>query len=92
VIKIWSEFKYNSCDAEIIRLLQHRQYDLHILTHVDIPWEKDPQREHPDKREVLYTLYKKELTALRVPYIEIKGSHKQRLTNAIQAIKTLHMQ
>lgn len=91
VIKIWSEFKYKSCDPEIINLLQQRHYDLHILTHVDIPWENDPQREHPDKREVLYSLYKKELTALQVPFIEIKGSHEERLTHAIQAIKTLLM-
>jgi NadR type nicotinamide-nucleotide adenylyltransferase len=89
VIKIWSEFKYGSCHPEILQWLTQRYYHLHLLTHVDIPWEYDPQREHPDKREQLYSLYKNELTALQVPFIEIKGTTEERLTTAIKAIELL---
>jgi NadR type nicotinamide-nucleotide adenylyltransferase len=78
VIKIWSEVKYGRCNPEIIRALNESNYDLHLLTYVDIPWEDDPQREHPDKREMLYTLYHEQLTAMKVPFVEIKGQREER--------------
>jgi NadR type nicotinamide-nucleotide adenylyltransferase len=86
VIKIWSDFKYGKTDPEIIRMLTGRRYDLHLLTNIDVPWEHDPQREHPDKRELLYGIYKKELELLDIPYFEISGSENQRLKDAIAAI------
>lgn len=86
VIKIWSEFKYGTCNPEIVRMLNNRTYNLHLLTNIDIPWENDPQREHPHQREQLYALYKKELEALGVPYRVISGSETLRLTTAIRAI------
>jgi NadR type nicotinamide-nucleotide adenylyltransferase len=86
VIKIWSEFKYGTCDPEIINALHKRQYDLHLLTYIDIPWEDDPQREHPHLREQLYTLYKSELEKLNIPFIEIRGTEQARTSSAIKAI------
>jgi NadR type nicotinamide-nucleotide adenylyltransferase len=87
VIKIWSEFKYGRCAPEILEPLSLHQYDLHLLTYVDIPWEADPQREHPHLREELFDIYKKELEQLNVPFIEIRGERNQRRTTAIQAIE-----
>ncbi|WP_254152619.1 AAA family ATPase [Chryseosolibacter indicus] len=89
VIKIWSEVKFGSVDPEIINHIQSRKYDLYLLTYVDIPWEDDPQREHPDKREYLYSLYYNELKQQQVPFVEIKGSFEQRRKNAIQAIEKM---
>ena len=57
VIRIWSEFKFGDCDPSILDELGKRKYDLHLLTYVDIPWQDDPQREHPDKRDQLYQIY-----------------------------------
>lgn len=89
IIKVWSEFKYEKCDSEIISLMKERKYDLHLLTNIDIPWENDPQREHPDKREYFFNLYKKELNEMNFQYIEISGLHQERLTTAIQAIDSM---
>lgn len=89
VIKIWSEVKFGSCDPEILKQIQERKYDLYLLTYVDIPWEDDPQREHPDKREYLYSLYLKEMKQQSVPFVEIKGTFEQRIKDAIKAIETL---
>jgi NadR type nicotinamide-nucleotide adenylyltransferase len=86
VIKIWSEFKYGVCNAEILRMLNNRKYDLHLLTSIDVPWENDPQREHPHQRELLYALYIKELENLGVRYTLISGDESQRLESAVQAI------
>lgn len=89
VIKIWSEFKYGSCDPWILEQIRKRHYDLYLLTDVDIPWEYDPQREHPHSREALYDIYKKELLAQSVPFLEISGSGEERTRFAVEGIEKL---
>lgn len=89
VLKVWSEFKFGTCDPEIIQELENSFYDLHLLTYVDIPWEDDPQREHPDKREELYQIYRNELTKMKVPFVEIRGQREERRDTAIEALKKL---
>lgn len=90
VIKIWSDFKYGNCDPQIIKLLHQRHYDLHLLTQTDIPWENDPQREHPNQRKELFAIYKKELEKLNTSYVEISGDTHSRVASAIQAIDRLY--
>jgi len=89
VIKVWSEFKFGTCDPEIIKGLEDSFYDLHLLTYVDIPWENDPQREHPDEREELYQIYRNELTQMKVPFIEVRGERAQRRDTAVKALNKL---
>ena len=56
VIKIWSEYKYKRCHTEILRNLHNDNYALHLLTNIDLPWEYDPQREHPHLRDFFFRL------------------------------------
>lgn len=86
VIKVWSEFKFGTCDPEIIRAMENTSYDLHLLTYVDIPWENDPQREHPDRREELFQIYRNELVKMKVPFIEIRGQREERRKTAVEAL------
>jgi NadR type nicotinamide-nucleotide adenylyltransferase len=89
VVKVWSEFKYGDCDQEILHLIENRIYDLYLLTYIDIPWQEDPQREHPDKRDQLWSIYKKEIEKTGVPFVEIKGDREERRKKAITAIDEL---
>jgi NadR type nicotinamide-nucleotide adenylyltransferase len=89
VIKVWSEFKYGTCDDEILNLLASQNYDHYFLTDIDIPWEDDPQREHPDKREYFFDVYRKELIHLRVPFTTISGNFRQRLHLATKVLDLL---
>ena len=89
VIKIWSNFKYGYVDPWILRQIASRRYDLYLLTYVDIPWEDDPQREHPQQREQLYSLYYHEMKAQAVPFVEIKGDRMQRKRIAKASVKRL---
>lgn len=89
VIKVWSTFKYGYCDPQILAAIASRKYDLYLLTYIDIPWEADPQREHPDQRELLYELYLNEMRKQSVPFTEIKGTRDQRRKNASERIKKL---
>lgn len=89
VIKIWSLFKYGQCDPKILDMIAQRKYDLYLLTYIDIPWEYDPQREHPDQRELLYSLYLEEMNNQSVPYQELKGDRKNRRKIARQRVEQL---
>jgi NadR type nicotinamide-nucleotide adenylyltransferase len=89
VIKVWSEFKYGSCDPAILDIISKRKYDLYLLTYVDIPWEEDPLREHPDKREKLYQIYLSEMKNQPVPFVEIKGERDERRKTAVEAVNRL---
>lgn len=89
VIKVWSQFKYGHVDDSILESLKNSHYDLQLLTYIDIPWQDDPQREHPDKREELYKIYLEEVKALDTPFVEIRGDRNQRRKVAIEAIDAL---
>lgn len=89
VIKVWSQFKYGTCAPEILRQIETRRYDLYLLTYVDITWEADPLREHPDQREALYNIYYHEMKAQQVPFVEIKGDRELRRSAALRAIDSL---
>ena len=89
VIKVWSTFKYGFCDPRILQWIATRQYDLYLLTYTDLPWQPDPYREHPDKREVLYGLYLNEMKSQKTPFVEIKGDRAQRRKVAVGSIKKL---
>ena len=86
VIKIWSEYKYGNCNPDILRKIEERKYDLYLLTYIDVPWADDPQREHPDKREHFWNIFKEEVTKTGVPFVEISGEREERRKKALAAI------
>lgn len=89
VIKVWSEFKFGSCHQEILDIIAKRHYDLYLLTYIDVPWEDDPQREHPDRRQELYDIYLREMQNQSVPFVEIRGDTKTRQKAAANAVEAL---
>ncbi|UPK70377.1 AAA family ATPase [Chitinophaga filiformis] len=91
VIKVWSEYKYGTCDPHILAQIAKRPYDLYLLTYIDIPWEEDPQREYPDPamREYFYNIYRDLVAASGVPWVEIKGNFEERKLLAVTAVDKL---
>jgi len=87
VIKIWSEYKYQNCDPQILELFQSRKADLYLLCAPDVPWEYDPQRENPNDREELFHIYKSVLKNEK--HFEMWGEHEKRLQEAILHIERL---
>lgn len=92
VIKIWSEHAFGECPDWVLQKLKQQDYNLYLLMGVDLPWEPDPQREHPHLRQYFYDWYKRELETLQVPFVEISGQHSSRLEQAIQRVNTLLQQ
>ncbi|MCK9422317.1 MAG: ATP-binding protein [Bacteroidales bacterium] len=86
VTKIWSDVKYGHCDPWILRTIENHRYDLFLLCDIDLPWEYDPQREHPDKRKFLFDLYLHELIVRNFPFFVVRGLGPERLNQAVKKI------
>lgn len=86
VTKIWSEVKYGRCHPWITDRIATRPYDLYLLCDIDLPWEYDPLREHPDRRSYLFDLYHKELKERNLPFAVVSGSGETRFVNAATII------
>lgn len=89
VIKIWSEHAFGHCPDWILRRIGQQQYDLVLLLNVDLPWEPDPLREHPNHRQYFYDLYQRELRGQLSNFAEIGGSPAQRLEQACFHVDSL---
>ena len=89
VIKIWSEHAFGYCPEWILEKLRQQDYNLCLLMGVDLPWEPDPQREHPHLRQYFYDWYKRELQELGVNFVEITGQHEERLQLACRHVDAL---
>jgi len=90
VTKIWSEVKYQHCDPWILKNIDIHRYPLYLLCDIDLPWEYDPLREHPERRSFLFDLYLKELSRRNFPFAVINGMGEDRLKNAIHIIETVN--
>ncbi len=87
VTKIWSEVKYKWCDPWILDALENHRYNLYLLCDIDLPWQYDPLREHPDQRQFLFDLYYRELSARKFPFAVVRGTGERRLKNAVETIE-----
>jgi len=88
-IKIWSEYKYGSCDKWILTQIEKQKSEkrFYLLCTPDIPWKKDVLRESPNNREELFEIYKNVLEDLRHNYFIIEG--EKRIENSISKIAPL---
>lgn len=87
VMKIWSLHRYGSCDPFILEALQKQNHDLYLLGDIDLPWEYDPQREHPHLRQYFFNWYRKELEEYGLRYSVVSGKGEERLQCAINAVE-----
>ena len=87
VCKIWAEYKYDQCPEWILKNIASNRYDLILLTNIDLPWQSDPQREHPDKRQFFFGWFEKELQTFGSNYHIVSGRGEQRLENAIRIVE-----
>ena len=88
-LKIWSEYKYGSCDKWILEQIETQKSEkrFYLLCSPDIPWQADKQRENPNNREELFEIYKQELDDLGHKYFIVEGEN--RMENSILKISTL---
>lgn len=87
VCKIWTDFVFGNVPDFIKKAFENQYYDLYLLCDIDLPWEPDPLREHPQSREIIFEKYQNALITADLPFVIISGYGKDRLDNAIKAIQ-----
>lgn len=86
-IKIWCDDKYQRCENWLNHACIDRSPVMYFLCVPDFPWQPDPQREDPHRREVLYQVYKDHMLRHKLRFIELKGSVDQRLAQVLQYLE-----
>ncbi len=77
-IKIWSEYKYGSCDPWILDKYNDITFDMVLLCTPAVGWVTDPLRENPNNRDELLDIFKSELEAIHLEYVVLESDRKLR--------------
>lgn len=87
VLKVWSEHKYQKTDDYILQQIAKRKYDGYILCNIDLPWQYDPLREHPnlESRQYFWNLYYDIVQNSGCNFVIAKGTRTERLNTSLQA-------
>lgn len=87
---VYHRYYFGTCPAWVERLSHEHHADLYLFTDTDIPWVPDPgQREGPEVRAALHTLFHQELERRKLPYVLLSGTPDQRIATAIAAVEAL---
>jgi nicotinamide riboside kinase len=89
--RTYAQIYYRSCESKVEAAAQEHNYDLFLLTDIDVPWEKDDLRDRPDNREEMFRIFKQSLHDAGKPFIVISGNAQERLAKAIQVLESLEM-
>lgn len=86
VTSIWCRVKYGKCHEWITEKIEHNNYSLYLLCDIDLPWQYDPLREHPEMRSELFEMYRNLLMEQEFNYRVVNGTGGERLQNAISFV------
>lgn len=92
VFKVWIEEKYkNTIDWLEEQIAEHKNsYHHYLLCDIDIPWQGDNLREHPnpEDRQRLFNRYKELLEIDGAPFSIVSGLGNTRLKKSVEIIDT----
>lgn len=88
--KIWLKEKYNESLPWIDRAIIHSSKKHYFLCDIDMPWQHDPLREHPnpEERKKLYEMHLHLLLEYQLPFTIVSGNSSQRIQTCKAAIKS----
>lgn len=86
VTRIWCQVKYGKCHPWIESELDKNEYGLYLLCDIDLPWQYDPLREHPEMRRELFGMYHNLLREKQFNFRIVSGMDNDRLQNAIRFV------
>ncbi|MEJ2882445.1 ATP-binding protein [Pedobacter sp. GR22-6] len=85
-VKIWSDEVFGETPQVVLDALPKYNYDLYLLLDIDLPWQEDPLRDFPHKREHFMQIWHNELQSLNANYILV-GGLEDRLDNCILEVE-----
>lgn len=87
VTAMWHERYMNENSLEVRKLI--RNHDLYILCDINTPFAEDGFRTGGDARDKMQESYREELFQEQLPFIEVHGSPRERMLQAITVIDLL---
>lgn len=89
MLKIWSEYKFNSYPPDLKELVNQQYYDLYILTKPEALPKYPFIREDQSLRMYFFNAFKKEFTEKQLSYLIAEGDFYPRKKLAVDAIENL---
>ena len=89
VLWLWAEDKFGGAPAALAAAATAYRPDLCLLCRPDLPWEYDPLREDPHRRDELFRRLRTFIDARGVDCVEVSGWHDARLAVALRAVERL---
>ena len=86
---VYNKYYYGTNPEWIEQAFADRNYTLYFLCGIDVPWQADGQRDRPQEREYLQSLFRNELIARDLPFIELNGDVTERFSHAVSLIDLL---
>jgi HTH-type transcriptional regulator, transcriptional repressor of NAD biosynthesis genes len=86
---VWSNALFGTCPTWLSTAADAMNYDLYLVTDIDVPWVDDNQRFFKDERQEFMALCLQALRERNRPYLMISGSWEERFARAIQAVENL---
>ena len=84
---IWSDWLFKSCPNWIAEEANQRQYDLYLVTDVDVPWVDDVVRYLPEERKSFLDRCLKELDDRNRNFVLLSGDWQNRFDKAVEAVE-----
>lgn len=85
-LKVWFREVYNDVPTWLEEEIPRAGQGVYLLCEPDLPWQYDPLRENPDRRDYLSEQYEQELKAAGFTYFRVFGKGEERVQNAIEII------
>ena len=86
---VWSNTLFGTCPAWLYAAADEMNYDLYLVTDIDVPWVDDNQRFFKEERQEFMELCLQALRERNRPYLMISGSWEERFARAVQAVENL---
>ena len=89
VLSLWHEDKFGSSPLFLREAVLAQRADVYLLCRPDLPWEYDPLREDPHRRQELFTALRLIIDELGARVIEVEGLDGARVDAAAAALHRL---
>lgn len=86
---VYNKYYYGTNPDWIEQVFAGREYTLYFLCGIDVPWQSDGQRDRPQERGYLQSLFRDELIARGLPFVELQGGVTERFSCAVRLIDLL---
>lgn len=86
ILKVWFREVFTDVPDWLEAEIPRAGRGTYLLCEPDLPWEYDPLRENPHRREYLSEQYEQELNAAGFSYFRVFGTGEQRVKNAVEIV------